>query len=340
MLNQLYQLYQSTKYALASKFFRSLLDQGMRRDSAAAQNLSLSSCTSAHISGRGGESAVFSSSARCSLEWAAVDEIMRPPGKDPSCAAIDSQSPPRSHHWIKTPATLPQKCVKIANFRGAVRGIASKSGLWAFSTIAGLSLLTPLSFQLNLQLNSEHGDLASFVMNGEWAILGKAPKKDPFSVFVTFPAFSRLAVDLTLYCRPVFDTLTKVSSRRNISRARKASASKISLVAAWFPLTAESSSGSPQLCTECSSDRTPDNTLLARGRFDWFIGSFPNRLHNLSRDQARRHAFFKFSCFQLNLLVKAEKGDLSTFVTNGEWHLLGEIVVCLVQRNNRTIANI
>ena len=71
------------------------------------------------------------------------------------------------------------------------------------------------SFQLNLQLNSEEGDLTSFVMNGEWAILGKAPK-DPFSVFVTFPAFSRLAVDLTLYRRPVFDTLTKVSSSRNI----------------------------------------------------------------------------------------------------------------------------
>ena len=53
----------------------------------------------------------------------------------------------------------------------------------------------------------------------------------------------------------------------------------------------------------------------------------------VSRDSARLHAFFKFSCFQLNLLVKAEKGDLSTFVTNGEWHLLGEIVisVCIVQ---------
>ena len=114
--------------------------------------------------------------------------MMRSTGRDSSHPAIDSQSPPRSHHWIKTPATLPQKCVKIANFRGAVRGIASKSGLWAFSTIAGLSLLTPLSFQLNLQLNSEHGDLASFVMNGEWAILGKAPK-DPLSVFVDFSSF-------------------------------------------------------------------------------------------------------------------------------------------------------
>ena len=96
--------------------------------------------------------------------------------------------------------------------RGSARNCLEKQSL-AFSTIAGLSLLTPLSFQLNLQLNSEHGDLASFVMNGEWAILGKAPKTTCFQFLSTFPAFSRLAVDLTLYRRPVFDTLTKVSSR-------------------------------------------------------------------------------------------------------------------------------
>ena len=32
----------------------------------------------------------------------------------------------------------------------------------------------------------------------------------------------------------------------------------------------------------------------------------------------------RLCCFQLNLVVKNEKGDLSTFVTNGEWHLLGK----------------
>ena len=37
-------------------------------------------------------------------------------------------------------------------------------------------------------------------------------QKHPLSVLSSFPAFSRLAVDLTLYRRPVFDTLTKVSS--------------------------------------------------------------------------------------------------------------------------------
>ena len=39
-------------------------------------------------------------------------------------------------------------------------------------------------------------------------------QKHPLSVLSSFPAFSRLAVDLTLYRRPVFDTLTKVSSAR------------------------------------------------------------------------------------------------------------------------------
>ena len=42
-----------------------------------------------------------------------------------------------------------------------------------------------------------------------------------------------------------------------------------------------------------------------------------------------------FSCFQLNLIVKNEKGDLSTFVTNGEWHLLGKqicIVLCKINK--------
>ena len=51
------------------------------------------------------------------------------------------------------------------------------------------SLLTPLSFQLNLQLNSEEGDLTSFVMNGEWAILGKARKDPLFSFCRLFQLF-------------------------------------------------------------------------------------------------------------------------------------------------------
>jgi hypothetical protein len=43
----------------------------------------------------------------------------------------------------------------------------------------------------------------------------------------------------------------------------------------------------------------------------------------------RVSAAIKLSCFQLNLLVKDEKGDLSTFTTNGEWHLLGKLI-CIV----------
>ena len=38
-------------------------------------------------------------------------------------------------------------------------------------------------FQLNLQLNSDSGDLASFNMNGEWAVLGKAELHEHFVEF-------------------------------------------------------------------------------------------------------------------------------------------------------------
>ena len=49
--------------------------------------------------------------------------------------------------------------------------------------------LTQLSFQLNLVLSSEIGDLSSFVMNGEWAILGKAWKRPAFSFCRLFQLF-------------------------------------------------------------------------------------------------------------------------------------------------------
>ena len=66
---------------------------------------------------------------------------------------------------------------------------------------------------------------------------------------------------------------------------------------------------------------TIHHSVIPRSVGSWLVR---HRIHNLSRGPVSPQKI-KFSCFQLNLLVKAEKGDLSTFVTNGEWHLLGKI---------------
>ena len=90
-----------------------------------------------------------------------------------------------------------------------------------------------------------------------------------------------------------------------------------------------------QLCTECTRYRTPDNTLSGQSPVGWVtIGQsgcifFRTDYFTICPEVQPDNTSFpletiKFSCFQLNLLVKAEKGDLSTFVTNGEWHLLGK----------------
>ena len=91
---------------------------------------------------------------------------MRSTGRDSSRASIDSQS--RSSR---------------READGWIHPILKKSELSISQpkAVSGHLLqlqpsldLTQLSFQLNLVLSSEIGDLSSFVMNGEWAILGKA----------------------------------------------------------------------------------------------------------------------------------------------------------------------
>ena len=90
---------------------------------------------------------------------------------------------PRSR-WIDPPN--PQK-VRTLHFSQPVHEIASKSG--HLLQLQPSLDLTQLSFQLNLVLSSEIGDLSSFVMNGEWAILGKAWKRPAFSFCRLFQLF-------------------------------------------------------------------------------------------------------------------------------------------------------
>ena len=110
---------------------------------------------------------------------------MRPPGRDRSHASILSESKRGQKTALPT-----LKKPKLPIWK-AMHGTASKCGLGTFATIcrSKRSFSPPISFQLNLHLNAPTGDLASFVMNGEWMILGKTCKNTRFQFCRVFQLF-------------------------------------------------------------------------------------------------------------------------------------------------------
>ena len=147
-------------------------------------------------------------------------------------------------------------------------------------------------------------------------------------------------MDLTLYCRPVFDTLTKVSSSRNmcLGLQKYDSCSSICIQNQFCGGLITFDRGVLEVLSAlhrmhpiglqtihyAGSPRSVGSRLVSRDAYFSKQTTSPfvprsSRTTNLFSLET-----IKFSCFQLNLLVKAEKGDLSTFVTNGEWHLLGK----------------
>ena len=101
----------------------------------------------------------------------------------------------------------------------AMHGTASKCGLGTFATIcrSKRSFSPPISFQLNLHLNAPTGDLASFVMNGEWMILGKTCKNTRFQFCRVFQLFLDLLWIWPSIADPcLIHLLTKVSSNSKL----------------------------------------------------------------------------------------------------------------------------
>ena len=143
-------------------------------------------------------------------------------------------------------------------------------------------------------------------------------------------------MDLTLYRRPVFDTLTKVSSRAETCLG----APKVRLLhqylhpksVLWWldylrkrcPLAPNALNIGLQTIHYPGSPRSVGSPLVSRDAYFSEQTTSPFVQRSSRTTQVFPLETIKFSCFQLNLLVKAEKGDLSTFVTNGEWHLLGK----------------
>ena len=115
-------------------------------------------------------------------------------------ASVDDEAPgersvSREHSFRiqarpkKQPAAQPEKA-KIANLKGNARCCLR---MWSRDICHNLrskrSFSPPISFQLNLHLNAPTGDLASFVMNGEWMILGKTCKNTRFQFCRVFQLF-------------------------------------------------------------------------------------------------------------------------------------------------------